>query len=61
MAEPEDRAKVTLKELMVSTLAMTDALSKLLIEKGIITDEEFKKKLGAERATYQAILKSIEH
>jgi hypothetical protein len=47
-------------ELMVSTLAMTDALSKLLIEKGVITDEEFKTKLGEERATYQAILKSIE-
>ena len=26
---------------MVSTLAMSDALSKLLIEKGVITDEEF--------------------
>jgi hypothetical protein len=60
MAEPETRAKVTLQELMVATLSMTDALSKLLIEKGIITDEEFKKKLGEERATYQAILKSIE-
>jgi hypothetical protein len=35
---------------MVSTLAMTDALSKLLIKKGVITDEEFKKKLGEERA-----------
>jgi hypothetical protein len=60
MAEPEKRATITLQELMVSTLSMTDALSKLLIEKSIITDEEFKKKLGQERATYQAILKSIE-
>jgi hypothetical protein len=34
MAEPENRAKVTLQELMVVTLSMTDALSKLLIEKG---------------------------
>ena len=38
---------------------MTDALSKLLIEKGVITDAEFKKKLGEERAAYQAIPKSI--
>jgi hypothetical protein len=60
MAEPEDRVKVTLQELMVGTLAMTDALSKLLIEKGIITDAEFKTKLGEERAAYQKILKSIE-
>jgi hypothetical protein len=58
MAEP--KPTVTLTELMASTLAMTDALSKLLIEKGVITDEEFKKKLNEERATYQAILKSIE-
>jgi predicted transcriptional regulator len=60
MAEPENRAKVTLQELMVVMLSMTDALSKLLIENGVITDEEFKKKLRGERATYQAILKSIE-
>jgi len=33
---------------MVSTLAMTDALAKLLIDKGIITDAELKKKLGEE-------------
>ena len=45
---------------MVSTLAMTDALSKLLIEKGVITDAEFKMKLGEERATYQKILKTVE-
>jgi hypothetical protein len=32
--------KLTLEELMVSTLAMTDALAKLLIAKGIIMDEE---------------------
>ena len=41
---------------MVSTLAMTDALTKLLIEKGIITDAEFKQKLLEERAVYQRIL-----
>lgn len=60
MAPPTNTAKLTLQELMVGTLAMTDALSKLLIEKGILTEEEFKKKLAEERATYQAILKSIE-
>jgi hypothetical protein len=37
---------------MVSTLAMTDTRTKLLIEKGVITDQEFKAKLSAERATY---------
>lgn len=60
MADPDKRATITLQELMVSTLATTDALSKLLIDRGVITDEEFKQKLGEERATYQAYSKSIE-
>jgi hypothetical protein len=41
---------------MVSTLAMTDALAKLLIEKGVMTHAEFKQKLLEERAVYQRIL-----
>jgi hypothetical protein len=36
MAE-QDKKPVSLEELMVSTLAMADAVTKLLIEKGIIT------------------------
>ena len=56
MAELDNRKPVSLEELMVSTLAMTDALAKLLIEKGIITDAEFKQKLLEERAVYQRIL-----
>lgn len=38
-----------MEELTVSTLAMTDALAKLMIAKEIITDEEFKAQLSAER------------
>lgn len=41
---------------MVSNLAMTDAPAKLLIEKGVITDAEFTKKLLDERGVYQHIL-----
>jgi hypothetical protein len=41
MAELE-RKPVSLEELMLATLAQTDALTKLLIEKGVITDAEFK-------------------
>jgi hypothetical protein len=37
MAELDKGKPVSLEELMVSTLAMTDALTKLLIEKGVIT------------------------
>jgi hypothetical protein len=44
------------QELMVSTLAMVDAVTKLLIEKGVISEEEFREKLMEERATYQKIL-----
>ena len=51
--------KVTLEELMVSTLAMTDAAVKLLIQKGVFTDEEFKAQLGTERANYMAVLKRL--
>ena len=46
---------------MVSTLAMTDALAKLLIDKGVITDAEFKQKLLEERAVYQRILNPTAH
>ena len=52
---------VTLEELLVSSLAQTDALAKLLIEKGIITQQEFSAKISEERATYQAMLKPTSH
>jgi len=38
---------VTMQELVVSSLAQTDALTKLLIEKGLITEAEFMQKLSA--------------
>jgi hypothetical protein len=55
MAEPYKRP-VTLEELLVSSLAQTDALAKLLIEKGLNTREEFMQKISEERATYQKLL-----
>ena len=36
-----------------------DALTKLPIEKGVITKAEFMQKLSAERAGYQAMLEKI--
>jgi endonuclease YncB( thermonuclease family) len=53
----EFKAPVTVEELLVSSLAQTDALSKLLIEKGIITQQEFLARISEERATYQAMFK----
>jgi hypothetical protein len=54
-----EETKVTLEELMVSNLAMTEALAKLMIAKGIITDEEFETQLEAEKANYLAVLKRL--
>ncbi len=50
---------VTMPELIASSLAQTDALTKLLIEKGLITKEEFMEKLSDERAVYQAMLRKM--
>jgi len=50
---------VKLEELIVSSLAQTDALSKLLIEKGLITEAEYMEKLSAERATYQVMMEKV--
>ena len=52
MADTTQEKKVSLEERMVSTLATTDAVAKLLIAKGIITDGEFQKQLSTERANY---------
>jgi hypothetical protein len=55
MAEP-DKRPVTLEELLVSSLAQTDALAKLQIEKGLVTREEFMQKISEERVTYRKLL-----
>jgi type IV secretory pathway component VirB8 len=55
MAEP-DKKPVKMQELLVSSLTQTDALAKLLIGKGLITREDFMKKILEERATYQKLL-----
>jgi hypothetical protein len=60
MAQQTNAKKINREELIVSSLAMTDALAKLLIAKGVITDEEFKAQLTAERANYIAVLKRLQ-
>jgi len=56
MANLDKSGTVTFQELLVSSLAQSDTLTKLLIEKGLITKDEFMVKLSAERAVYQAML-----
>ena len=54
----DNQSPVTLGELLVSSLAQTDALAKLLIEKGVITKAEFLAKIAQARETYQRMLNS---
>jgi len=59
MATVDNQGVVTMQELIASSLAQTDALTKLLIEKGLITKEEFMVKLSNERAVYQEMLQRM--
>ena len=59
MATVDKQGVVTTQELLVSSLAQTDAVAKLMIEKGLITQAESMQKLSAERAGYQEMLQKI--
>ena len=47
----------TTQELIISTLATSDVVAKLLIEKGLITEDEFLERLWQGRVTYERLLK----
>ncbi len=55
MATVDNQRVVTMQELIASSLAQTDALTKLLIEKGVITQAEFMQKLSDERVGYRVM------
>ncbi len=59
MATVDKSGTVTIQELLVTSLAQTDAVAKLLIEKGVFTQNEFMEKIKAERATYQAMFQKV--
>jgi len=59
MATVDKNGTVTLQELVVSSLAQTDAVAKLLIEKKVFTQDEFMEKIKAERVTYQAMFRKV--
>ncbi len=59
MGTEDTQRVVTMQDLVVLSLAQTDALAKLLIEKGLITEAEFMQKLSVERAEYQEMLQKI--
>ncbi len=59
MGTVDKQGVVTMQELLVSSLATADAVAKLMIEKGLITQAEFMQKLSVERAVYQAMLGKV--
>ncbi len=59
MATLDKGGTVTIQELLVTSLAQTDAVAKLLIEKGVFTQDEFMEKIKAERATYQEMFQKV--
>jgi len=60
MANTDNQGTITLQELVVSSLAQTDALCKVLIQKGLITKAEFMEKLKEEMTSYQVMLQRTE-
>ncbi len=59
MATVDKGGTVTFQELLVTSLAQSDTMAKLLIEKGVITQDEFMEKIKAERATYQEMFQKV--
>jgi hypothetical protein len=60
MGQLDKEGILTLQELMITALATADVVAKLLIDKGLITKEEFDLQLFSERANYQALLQRID-
>ncbi len=61
MAKVDKSGTVTLQELLVPSLAQTDAVARFLIEKGVFTKDEFMEKIKVERAAYQAMFQKVGH
>jgi hypothetical protein len=59
MGQLDKEGILTLQELMITALATADVVAKLLIDKGLVTKEEFDVKLFSERANYQALLHRV--
>ena len=49
----DEKELVTFKEMLMANSIQVDAVAQLLIEKGIITEEEFYSKLEAVQGEYE--------
>ncbi|MGE5303456.1 MAG: hypothetical protein ACM3TN_09030 [Alphaproteobacteria bacterium] len=58
MAGLDKETIVILEELVLLTLAMVDTVTKILIQKQMITETEFGARLLEERAMYQKLFNS---
>ena len=59
MGQLDKEGILTLQELMITALATADVVAKGLIGKGVVTKEEFDRKLFSERANYQVLLQRV--
>ena len=53
MSKDDNQEAVSIEELIMAQMVRLDAISQLLVEKGIITEEEFYTKLKQVQAEYQ--------
>lgn len=51
---------LTLQELMITALATSNTVARILIEKGMVTQQEFNLKLFSERANYEGLLQRLD-
>ena len=59
MGQLDKEGILTLQELMITALATADVVAKTLIDKGVVTKDEFDRRLFSERASYQALLQRL--
>ena len=55
MAKDGNQETVTTDELLMAQMIRLDAIAQLMIEKGLMTEEEFYKKLHDVQAQYQKV------
>ena len=59
MAKSPKAPPAAIDEVLVASFAAADALAELLVEKGVITEQEYQQKVSSGRRSYQRILEWI--
>jgi hypothetical protein len=58
MSKDDNKEVVTTNELVMAQMIRLDAIAQLLIEKGVVSEEEFYSKLKNVQAQYQNVSES---